>query len=77
MFEELNIPISEAEIKKGVNQLRNGTSAGPDLFLNEFLKNGTDGLLAYIHNLVNKLYEMGYFPRKLDRRAYNPYLQKR
>ncbi|MCG8033540.1 MAG: reverse transcriptase family protein, partial [Candidatus Thiodiazotropha taylori] len=62
MFEELNIPISEAEIKKGVNQLRNGTSAGPDLFWNEFLKNGTNGLLAYIHNLFNKLYEMGYFP---------------
>ena len=62
MFEELNLPISFEEIKKGVSQLRNGASAGPDLFLNEFLKKGTNGLLSYIHDLFNKLYEIGYFP---------------
>ena len=62
MFEELNLPISFEEIKKGVSQLRNGASAGPDLFLNEFLKKGTNGLLSYIHGLFNKLYEIGYFP---------------
>ena len=38
MFEELNLSISLEEIKDGVRQLRNGASAGPDLFLNEFLK---------------------------------------
>ena len=43
MFEELNLPISFEEIKKGVSQLRNGASAGPDVFLNEFLKKGTNG----------------------------------
>ena len=38
MFEELQLSISLEEIKDGVRQLRNGASAGPDLFLNEFLK---------------------------------------
>ena len=38
MFEELNGEISYLEIQKAVKQLRNGTSAGPDLFLNDFFK---------------------------------------
>lgn len=62
MFDELNLPISMEEIKLGVSQLRNGTSAGPDLFLNEFLKNGTQMLITYIHTLFNKIFEIGYFP---------------
>ena len=64
MFEELDIPISFEEIKKGVSQLRNGSSAGPDLFLNEFFKNGTNGLISYIHSLFNKMYHLGYFPEQ-------------
>ena len=35
MFEELNLAISLDEIKKGISQLRNGASAGPDLFFPE------------------------------------------
>ena len=66
MFEELDIPISFEEIQKGVSQLRNGSSAGPDLFLNEFFKNGTNGLISYIHvhSLFNKMYDIGYFPER-------------
>lgn len=64
MFEELNAEISFLEIQKAVKQLRNGASGGPDLFLNEFFKNGSDTLLKYIHTLFNKLFETGYFPDK-------------
>ena len=32
MLEELNVEISYLEIKKALKQLRNGASAGPDLF---------------------------------------------
>ena len=46
MFEELNLSISLEEIKDGIRQLRNGASAGPDLFLNEFLKQGTNELIT-------------------------------
>ena len=38
MFEELNGAITYLEIRKAVKQLRNGASAGSDLFLNEFFQ---------------------------------------
>ena len=74
MFEQLNLPISYEEIKRGVGQLRNGASAGPDLFLNEFLKRGTNSLLEYIHTLFNKLFELGYFPEKVGGGSCNTYI---
>ena len=64
MFEELNAEISLFEIQKAVKQLRNGASGGPDLFLNEVFKNGSDTLLKYIHTHFNNLFEIGYFPDK-------------
>ena len=64
MFDEINIPISYSEILIGVKQLKNGASAGPDLLLNEFFKNGTNILTNYIHCLFNKIFENGYFPDK-------------
>ena len=63
MFEELNGAITYLEIKKVVKQLRNGASAGPDLFLNEFFKNGNDTSMKYIYTLFNKIFELGYFPK--------------
>ena len=34
------------------------------MFLNEFLKNGTNSLIEYLHNLFNKIFELGYFPER-------------
>ncbi|MCG7877024.1 MAG: reverse transcriptase family protein, partial [Candidatus Thiodiazotropha endolucinida] len=62
MFDELNVPISIEEIKSSIKQLKNGASAGPDLLLNEFLKNGSNVMLNYLFNLFNKIFEIGYFP---------------
>ena len=64
LFEELNIPLSYSEILLAVKQLKNEASAGPDLLLNEFFKNGTSILMTYIHHLFNKIFEIGYFPDK-------------
>ena len=64
MFNELNVEISYDEIKKAVKQLRYGASAGPDLYINEFFKNGTDIMINYIYMLFNKIFELGYFPEK-------------
>ncbi|MEW8548380.1 MAG: reverse transcriptase family protein, partial [Candidatus Thiodiazotropha sp.] len=64
MFDELNVEISLLEINSAVKQLKNGKSAGPDLFLNEFFKNGTNTLLNYVHKLFNRIFEIGYFPDK-------------
>ena len=64
MFDELNREISYDEIRKAVKQLRNGASAGPDLYINEFFKYGSDILIHYLFVLFNKIFELGYFPNK-------------
>ena len=76
MFEELNVPITVEEIRKGIKELKNGTSAGPDLILNEFLKRGTNGLLQYLLNLYNKLFEIGYFPENWSEGYIVPIFKK-
>ena len=58
MFDELNVPITLDDIKRAVKQMRNGANAGPDFYINEFFKNGSDVLLNYIHTLFNKVFEV-------------------
>ena len=53
MFQELDVEISQSEIRKGIQSLKCGKSSGPDLLLNEFLKYGINGLIEYIHVLMN------------------------
>lgn len=62
MFDELNVEISQIEIDKGICQLQNNNSAGPDLILNEFLINRKDNLLPCLHTLFNVAFNNGYFP---------------
>ena len=61
MFDELNSEILRTELLTAIKQLRNGARSGPDLLLNEFFKNGSETLVTYLHNLFNKLFQMGYF----------------
>ena len=37
MFQELDVEISQSEIRKGIQSLKYGKSSCPDLLLNEFL----------------------------------------
>ncbi|MCG8047619.1 MAG: hypothetical protein JAY66_18350 [Candidatus Thiodiazotropha taylori] len=64
MFEELNAEISHSEVQKAVKQLKNGASAGPDMFLNEFFKNGSVIMVNYLHVLFNRTFDLGYFPKQ-------------
>ena len=47
MFDKLNREILKSELLSAIKQLRNGASAGPDLLLNEFFKNGSESLIHY------------------------------
>ena len=76
MFDELNVNISLEEIRKGIKQLRNEASAGPDLMLNEFLKHGSNGLLIYLYQLFNKILETGYFPENWSEGHIVPIFKK-
>ena len=44
MFDELNVPITETELRSNINQLGLGRSGGPDKVLNEFFIHGIDSL---------------------------------
>ena len=76
MFNELNTEISFPELLSAIKQLRNGASRGPDLLLNEFFKKGTDVLVHYLHELFNKLFQMGYFPEKWSEGFIVPIFKK-
>lgn len=62
MFNELNSKITSTEIYKSIKELKNGKSSGPDRLINEFLTNGMDILVPYLHTLFNTIFNKGYFP---------------
>ena len=62
IFDELNITVTETEIRKVIKQLKNGKSGGPDVLLNEFFIHGVNELLHYLYNLFNKVLDLGHFP---------------
>ena len=57
MFQELDVEISQMEIRKGIQSLKCGKSYVTDLLLNEFLKYGINGLIEYIYVLFNKIFD--------------------
>ena len=76
MFDELNMEISFKELLSAIKQLLNGASGGPDLLLNDFFKKRTDVLVHYLHELFNKLFQMGYFPEKWSEGFIMPIFKK-
>ena len=62
MFEELDVDINSEEVLKSIKQLRNNSSGGPDLLLNEFFINGSNVLLPYLRKLFNTCLLRGFFP---------------
>ena len=76
MFDELNVTTSLEKIRNGIKQLRNGPSAVPDLMLKEFLKHGSNVLLFCLHNLFNKIFEIGYFPENWSKGHKVPIFKK-
>ena len=76
MFDELNMEIIRTELLTAIKQLRNGASSGPDLWLNDFFKNGLETLIHYLHAVFNKLFQMGYFPEKWSEGFIIPIFKK-
>ena len=76
MFNKLYTEILKTELITVIKQLHNGASSGPDLLLNEFLKNGSETLIHYLHALSNKLFQMDYFPDYGLRDILYQYLKK-
>ena len=62
MFNELNVPFTDNEIKIACNELNNDRSGGSDFVSNEMFKYGFDIIGKYIVTLFNKIFNLGYFP---------------
>lgn len=62
MFSELDVVISVQEIHKAVKELKLCKSGGPDLFLNDFFKFGSNVYISYMQKLFNVILDTGYFP---------------
>jgi len=61
LFNELDLPFTEDDIKRGLTSVHNGKSAGPDLLINEFLINRKHAFSSYLTLLFNRIFEIGYF----------------
>ena len=44
--------------------------------MNEVFKNGYDIMINYMHVLINKIFELGYFPEKLSEGFIIPIFKK-
>jgi hypothetical protein len=62
MFEEFNNNFSYNEINHAMKELKNNKSSGPDYLLNEFFTNCKTVLEPVLHKLLNRIFDIGYFP---------------
>ena len=58
----MDAPITEVEIKKCVNRLRNNKAADIDCIINEYIKNTIDLLCPLYVILFNKILDTGILP---------------
>ena len=62
----LDVSFTCKEIKDGVKRLKAGKTRGPDLILNEFIKDGSNTLVLTLTKLFNKILNSGKFPKILN-----------
>ena len=63
-FSSLDYAFNCNEVKKGIKDLKSGKSGGPDLILNEFIKNSKDSMVLVLVKLFNKILQTGIFPKQ-------------
>jgi hypothetical protein len=62
-LEELNIPISQTEVRDAIKNLnRNKASCPSDNLLNEYFIESLDILVDHITDMFNKVFDAGHFP---------------
>lgn len=56
MFEELNLPFSNADLVKAIKQLRTNKSAGPDKLINEFFHQWHTCFMPYVAIIIQSTF---------------------
>ena len=62
IFNDLSFKISNEEITKAINNLKNGKACGIDLISNEMLKASSSLLLPTLNNFFNMILISGHYP---------------
>ena len=64
IFSQLDVRISEKEIRKAITALKNGKACGEDFIKNEMIKYGHDHLIKPLHKLFNLGFITGHHPKQ-------------
>ena len=60
--DELDSDITELEVNKAINKLKQGKAMGVDEIPSEILLLSKEKILRYLTKLFNKMFQIGYFP---------------
>ena len=70
--DNLDLPITEEEIRASIRNLNLNRSGGPDGLCIEMFKVTIDIIMPYLHDLFNYLYEHGIFPEDWCKSIISP-----
>jgi hypothetical protein len=62
IFEELDVPFTEAELEKCLKALKKNKSVGTDTIMNEYILTGNTTLIPVLCKLFNNILMSGIFP---------------
>jgi hypothetical protein len=62
IFEELDVPFTEAELEKCLKALKKNKSVGTDTIMNEYILTGKTTLIPVLCQLFNNILMSGIFP---------------
>ena len=74
--EELDQPITKAEIIQAIKRLKLRKSAGPDGLIGEFFKYSSDIIVNFLFKLFNKLFDAGIYPEEWSESIILPLYKK-
>ena len=72
----LDSEITEEEIRKAINKLKNGKASGPDCILAEMLKLGEKEIIQFLKKYFNMLLSKGLFPIEWTKAIITPIHKK-
>lgn len=75
-FEELDVPVTVAELSSVVKKLKNNKASGNDLLLNEYFIESVDILSAHLVDLFNAILNSGHFPLEWSKGIIVPVFKK-
>jgi exonuclease III len=74
--EDLDMDITEQEVKGAIRRLKSGKAAGLDNVIAESLKASEPFITPFLTKLFNKLFQTGYFPENWSRSIIAPIFKK-